>query len=70
MNQMRQCILYNTSGASSQSGWNIYDYWREKKDLIVLILRSGTCFIISPAGLSDPQRDELRAILTTALPKK
>jgi hypothetical protein len=38
--------------------------------LIVLVLHSGAYFMISKAGLSDPQQNELRGILTAALPKK
>jgi hypothetical protein len=60
----------NAVGTSSQTGWNIYEYWREGKNVIVLVFLSGTYFILSQAGLSDPQRNELRGILSVALPKK
>jgi hypothetical protein len=60
----------NTSGVSTTSGWNIYDYWREGKDLIVLIYQSSAFTVLNIAGLSDIQRDELRTILSLALPKK
>ncbi len=60
----------NTAGTSSKTGWNIYDYWREGKDIILLVFHSGAYFLISLASLSEPQRDELRGLLATALPKK
>ncbi len=60
----------NAAGTSSQCGWNIYDYWREGKGVIVLVFHSGAYFILSLAGLTEPQRSELRGILTSALPKK
>jgi hypothetical protein len=60
----------NTAGTLSKTGWNIYDYWREGKNLILLVYHSGAYFLISLAGLSDAQRDELRGILAAALPKK
>jgi len=60
----------NTAGTSAKSGWNIYEYWREGKGLTVLVLRSGAYFTLNVAGLSDVQRQELRGILATALPKK
>lgn len=62
--------ILNTAGTSSTTGWNIYDYWREGKDLILLFFHSGAFFTISLAGLSEAQRDELRGILTASLPKK
>jgi hypothetical protein len=60
----------NTVGSSTKSGWNIYDYWREGKDIILLVLHSGAYFLLSLANLSDAQRSELRGILTSTLPKK
>lgn len=61
---------HNTAGSTSQMGWNILEYWRERKDLIVLVFHSGTYFIVSLAGLPGLQREELRGILSAALPKK
>jgi hypothetical protein len=61
---------HNTAGTSWQSQWSIYDYWREGKDLIVLVFLSSAYFVVSLKDLSDPQREELRAILAAALPSK
>jgi hypothetical protein len=60
----------NTVGASSQSGWNVYRGWGEGKGVIVLLSHPGTYFILSLAGLTEPQRLELRAIVCGALPRK
>jgi hypothetical protein len=60
----------NTVGTSSKSAWNIYDYWCEGKGVIVLMFHSGAYSVLSLAGLSDPQRDELRGILCAVLPKR
>jgi hypothetical protein len=60
----------NTAGTSSKTGWNIYDYWHEGKGIILLVYHSGAYFLLSLASLSDAQRDELRAILAAAIPKK
>jgi hypothetical protein len=62
--------IRNTAGTSSQTGWNVYDSWREGKDLIILVHHSRVCSVLSLTELPESQRDELRAILTTALPKK
>jgi hypothetical protein len=62
--------IQSTAGTSSSTGWNIYDYWREGKDVILMVLHSGVAFPISLANLSEAQRVELRGILATALPKK
>lgn len=62
--------IRNTAGTSSQSGWNIYESWRDAKDLIVLKYFSGAQFILNIAGLSDMQRQELRSTLGNALPKR
>jgi hypothetical protein len=60
----------NTAGASSKTGWNVYDYWCEGKGIIILAFHSGAYFLISLASLPETQQDELRGILTVALPKK
>jgi hypothetical protein len=60
----------NTAGTTSKCSWNVYDYWCEGKNVIVLMFHSGTYSILSLAGLSQPQRSELRSILNAALPKK
>ena len=62
--------IQKTAGSSSKTGWNIYDYWREGKNLIMLVFHTGPFFLISLADLSEVQRDELRGILKAALPKK
>jgi hypothetical protein len=62
--------IRNTAGTSFTSVWNVYERWREGKNLIVLIFRSGAYTTLNIAGLSDFQRDELRGILATVLPKK
>jgi hypothetical protein len=62
--------IRNSVGTSSRSGWSIFEYWREKKDVILLVFRTGEFSILGPTGLSEAQRDELRAILTVALPKR
>ena len=60
----------NTAGVSSRMVWNLYDYWQERNGVFVLVNKSGTYFIISSAGLSEPERDELRTTLASVLQKK
>jgi hypothetical protein len=60
----------NTAGTSSRSAWNVYEYWCEGKNVIVLMFHSGAYSILSLGGLSSPQRDELRSILTAALARR
>ncbi|MGD0546706.1 MAG: YcxB family protein [Terracidiphilus sp.] len=60
---------HNTAGSSSNTGWNIYDYWREGKGMILIVCQSGVAVPISLAGLSEAQQNELRGILAAALPK-
>lgn len=60
----------NTAGTLFQAGWNVFENWREKKEIILLLLRSGSVSVLSLVGLSDYQRNELRSILSAALPKK
>ncbi len=61
---------YNAAGTSSRSAWNVYDGWCEGEGIIVLMFRSGTYSIMSLAGLSPLQQDEVRGILAAALPRK
>ena len=71
VNITRDSITTETSmGTLSKSSWNVYDYWSEEKGVIVLMFHSGAYSIVSLAGLSEAQRDELRAILSAALPKR
>jgi hypothetical protein len=60
----------NTAGTTWQSGWNIYERWREGKGLVVLVYYSRARFAMSMANLSETQRGELRGILSAALPAK
>jgi hypothetical protein len=60
----------NTAGTLSLSAWSIYEYWCEDKGVIVLMFRSGAYSILSLAGLSGAEQNELRSILSAALPKK
>jgi hypothetical protein len=60
----------NSVGTLSRSGWNVYNYWCEGKGIIVLMFHSGTYSILSLAGLSAVQQDELRRTLKAALKKK
>jgi hypothetical protein len=60
----------NSAGTSWQNSWALYESWREDGNLIILILRNQSYDILNLAGLSDPQRAELRALLAAALPQK
>jgi hypothetical protein len=61
----------NTAGTSIQYAWNRCVFWYEVKDVVVLLFRRPyTRFLISLAGLSEAQRNELRGILAASLPKK
>lgn len=60
----------NSAGTVSRCSWNVYNYWCEGKDVIVLMFHSGSYSILSLAGLSELQRGELRGILGAALRKK
>jgi len=57
-------------GGSSRLKWSVYKYWREGKNVIILKVVSGQYQAVSKRALADAQREELRAILTAALPKK
>ena len=71
VNITRDSITTETTvGTLAKSSWNVYDYWSEEKGVIILMFHSGAYSIVSLAGLSEPQRDELRAILSAALPKR
>ena len=62
--------IRNTAGTFATAGWNIYEFWREGSDLIILGMYSGAYLILSLTELPEPQRAELRGILQTALPKR
>jgi hypothetical protein len=62
--------IKNSAGTSFEGVWSVYESWREKLDLILLKRRNGTSLALNLAGLSEPQRAELRGILAAALPQK
>ncbi len=61
---------YNAAGTSSRSAWNVYDGWSEGEGIVVLMFHSGAYSVMSLAGLSSVQQDEVRGILSAALPRK
>jgi hypothetical protein len=65
-----QLSVESTAGFSSRSEWHIVECWREGGGIIVLVYFSKAYHIVSLAGLAEAQRQELRAILTAALPKR
>jgi hypothetical protein len=62
--------MENTAGATGRSGWNLYEYWTEGKDLIVLGLRSQAYVPIPLSELALQQREELRGLLSSVLSRK
>ncbi len=60
----------NTARTTSNCAWSVYDFWCEGKNVIVLMFHSGSGAILSLAGLSAPQRGELRGIMSLAFKKK
>jgi hypothetical protein len=60
----------NTAGTFSKSAWNIYDGWCESKGIVVLMCHSGAYSVMSLAGLSQGQQNEVRTILSAALARK
>jgi hypothetical protein len=54
----------------SRFNWSLYKFWREGKNVFIVELRSGQYQCLPKRGLSEAQREELRGILTAALPKK
>jgi hypothetical protein len=62
----------NTVGTSGQTGWDIYDFWREdaKNKLIVLVMKSQNYFVLNLADLPEPQQNEVRMLLGQVLPQK
>jgi hypothetical protein len=62
--------IQNPSGVSSQIGWNLVESWKEKNNLIVLIFRSKTSFLMNLSRLSDTEREDLRGILSSTISPK
>jgi hypothetical protein len=60
--------ITNTAGFSSESRWSLYQSWREGKKVIALLMPTGGCSVLVLSDLSEPQRNELRGLLASALP--
>jgi len=54
----------------TQSRWNSYEKWVEKGHILLLVTHGQARRIVSVGQLSDESRDELRGILSGALPGK
>lgn len=52
------------------SGWSLYDHWVESPDILLLVTHWRVRWIVNITGLSQAEREELRGILTAALPQK
>jgi hypothetical protein len=65
-----ELVVENSAGVSSRMVWNLYDYWRERDGVFVLVNKSGTYFVISASELPEAKRDELRTTLASVLQKK
>ena len=57
-------------GTSFRAGWNAFKDWREKDGLVVLQYPAGTFQFLNVARLSEEELQELRDILSSALPRK
>jgi hypothetical protein len=62
--------LKSSLGTKYQSGWNVFTGWFEKDGIVLLGFPNGTFQFINVSGLSEAEREDLRGILATALPKK
>lgn len=62
--------IRSSVGISFQSGWNAFTDWSEKQNIVLFRQPSGTFHIVNIAELSEVERDELRGILSAALPRK
>jgi hypothetical protein len=60
----------NTAGTFSKSAWNVYDGWCEGKGIVVLMSHSGAYSVMSLAGLTQGQQNEVRSILSASIPRK
>jgi hypothetical protein len=60
----------SSTGSTSYRAWAVCSHWRESKRVIVLMTQSGIFYMFPKACLSTEQQNELRGILTAALPKK
>lgn len=50
--------------------WTVCKSWRESQRVIIVIAEFGVCLVYPKACLTTKQQDELRGILTDAIPKK
>jgi len=60
----------STMGDSSTEPWTVLKFWRESRQVLLLVYPSGIYHIIPKANLSAAQIEELRSLLTTALPER
>jgi hypothetical protein len=59
-----------STGSVSRTSWGDIKSWHEGNGLMLLIHPTKVYQVINVRDLSEPQRDELRGILTSVLPRK
>ncbi len=60
----------SSTGSTSSRAWTVCSHWSESKRVIVLKTKSGIFYTFPKVCLSTEQQDEIRGILTAAIPKK
>jgi hypothetical protein len=63
-------VSFRSATGSSQSIWGTYCGWTERDGIVLLVTRAGVRKILSIGKLTDPEKSELRSILTAVLPQK
>lgn len=66
----KESIAFRSGTGSSESIWGCYSTWGERNGVLVLVTRAGFRQILKIVGLSEPEKIELRGILSAVLPKK
>lgn len=57
-------------GSYGFSRWQDFSYWRESKKMFIVVDPTNVFCMIPKANLSREQRNEIRSILTAALPRQ
>jgi uncharacterized membrane protein len=63
-------LIRSTVGTSFQAAWRAFSNWEQKQNMVLLRFPSGGFSMINISGLSNVEREQLRGILSEALPEK
>ena len=60
----------SSAGTTLEAGWDVFDFWIDDRDLVLLVYKSGMSVPLNTSNLGQTEQSELRSTLSAVLPKR